>query len=143
MLLELSAVRPIGREDDPALQRDHDLRLGGRLEFRQVQGLYLLLIEQDDVYSFLELVDDAGLQVLVEGHECLAVTAPGGMHVDNQQLGILVRVVGEEVLCVSDGGRQLEFLALRSHACPNLSYNNSKTQHPTFIIAGVRTHAGN
>lgn len=137
MLLELGAIGSIGSEDDPALQRDHDLGLGGRVKFGQVEGLYLLLIEQDDIDSFLKLVDDAGLQVLVEGHECLAVTAPGGMHIDDQQLGVLVGVVGEEVLCVSNGGRQLQFLALRSHACPNLSYNYSKKHRPIFIIVGL------
>ena len=142
MLLELGAVGPISREDDSALQRDHDLGLGGGVELGQVQSLYLLLIEQHDVHSLLKLVDDGGLQVLVEGHERLAVSAPGGVHVDDQQLGVLVRVVGEEVLGVADGGRELQFLALRSHACPNLSYNNSKTIALTLITARL-TQPGN
>ena len=84
MFLKLSAVGSIRSEDDSTLQRDHDLRFGGGVKFRQVQSLHLLLIQQDDVDPFLELVNDAGLQIFVEGNERLAVTAPGWMHVDDE-----------------------------------------------------------
>ena len=102
MLLELGAVGPISREDDSALQRDHDLGLGGGVELGQVQSLYLLLIEQHDVHSLLKLVDDGGLQVLVEGREGLAGPAPGGVHVNDEQFGIFFVEVAEEVVGVAD-----------------------------------------
>ena len=82
VFLELSAAGPVRSEDDASLQRDHDLRLGGRVEVRQVQALDFLLVDEDDLHALLELVDHAHLEVAVEGHQGLAVPAPGGVHVD-------------------------------------------------------------
>ncbi len=85
------------------------------MEVRQVQAFYLLLVHQNYIHSFLELVDDTVLQIIIEGDECLAGAGPSGMDVNNEKLGVPVIVVGKEVLCVSDHSGQLYLFTLCSH----------------------------
>jgi hypothetical protein len=115
VFLELCAVGAVGSEDDLALESDDDLGLGGGVEFRQAQTLQFLLVDQDDVDALLEFVDDAGLQVFVEGYEGLTGATPGRMDIDNQQLGVPFIEVGEEVVRVANHRRQLHLLCLLSH----------------------------
>lgn len=82
MFFEFGAAGAVGGEDYAALEGDQDLGLAGRVEIWKVEALDLLLIHEDYLHAFLELVDYAHLEVAVEGNEGLAVAAPGWMHVD-------------------------------------------------------------
>lgn len=82
MFFELGAAGAVGGEDNTALEGDQDLGLAGRVEIWKVEALDLLLIDEDYLHAFLEFVDYAHLEVAVEGHEGLAVAAPGWMNVD-------------------------------------------------------------
>lgn len=68
------------------------------------------MIDQDDIDSFLELIDDIGLQVFVERHECLTGTTPGGMNIDDDHFGISLIEVVHEVVRISDDCGQLRLL---------------------------------
>jgi hypothetical protein len=115
VFFQLSAVGPVRGEDDLALHGDDNLGLGSGAEFREVEGFHFLLIDEDDVYSFLKFVDDAGLQIFIARDEGLAVAAPSRVHIDDQQLRVLFIVIAEKVLCVSDHSGQLQLLSLLSH----------------------------
>lgn len=135
MLLKFGAIGAVGGEDDPPLQGDNDLGLGGGMQFWQVQPLQLLLVDHYDVHTLLELVDNTRLQVLVEGNQSLTGTAPGRMHVDDQQFGIFVVVVREEVLGVADDRCQLDLLSLRCHYLSYIIH----TQKYTFKLSSPKS----
>ena len=134
VVLQFGGVGSVDGVDDLAVEGDDDLRLAGRLELGQVQGLDLLLVHQDDVYSLLELVDDVGLQVLVEGHQSLAVPTPGRVNVDDHQLGVLLTVEVGEVVSVSDGGG--EFYLFGRHQV-TLSYKYRIFQNCSLKGKGI------
>lgn len=85
------------------------------MEVGKVEGFDLLLVDEDDVHSLLELVNHAHLQVAVEGNQGLAVPAPSWMHIDYQQFGVLVVEVRQEVVSVADHGCQLHLLCYLCH----------------------------
>lgn len=102
MFLQFCGIGSIGRKYDLSLQCDDDLGLAGGVQFRDSQGLHLLLSQQHDVHPLLELIDDVGLQVLVEGRQSLARTAPGRVHVDDQQFRVFFVEVTQEVVGITD-----------------------------------------
>lgn len=102
MFLQFGGIGSIGREYDLALQRDDDLGLAGGVQFGDPQRFHLLLGQQHDVHPLLELIDDVGLQVFVEGRQGLAGPAPGGVHVDDQQFRVFFVEVAEEVVGITD-----------------------------------------
>ena len=84
------------------MKGDDDFGFAGRLEFGKVERLKLFLVNQNDIDSFLELIDDVGLQVLVEGHKCIANATPGGVNIDDDQFGVFLVVVMHEVVGITD-----------------------------------------
>lgn len=110
MFFQLGCVRSVGRKYDLALQRNDDLGLAGRVQLSDAQGLNLLLRQEYDVHSLLELVDHVGLQVLVEGSQSLARSTPRRMHVNDEQFGVFFREVAQEVIGISNDCCQVRLL---------------------------------
>ena len=107
MLLQLRSVRSVDREDDLALQRDQYLRLARRVQFWNPQRFHLLLRKQHNVDPAFEFVDDACLQIFVGRNHCFAGATPRGEDVNDEQLGITLVEVSEEMFCIADDGGQL------------------------------------
>lgn len=109
VVLQLGCVGTAGCVNYSALKGDDYFRFTGRVKIWQVEGFDFLLIDEDDVDSFFEFVDDVGLQVFVEGEECVAWSAPGWVYIDDDQFWIFLIVVVKEVVMVSDGGGEFCF----------------------------------
>ncbi len=107
VLLKFGGVGPVCREYSFALQDDDDFGLAGGMEFGQGQRLNFFLGQKDDVHSFLELVNNIDLQVLIEWRQGLTGPTPGGIDVDDKQLGVSLRVVSEEMVGITDDRGQL------------------------------------
>lgn len=109
MVFEFRCVGPIGNIYEFALQRNQNFGFASGMQFWYVQRFYLLLVYQDDIDAFLKLVDDVGLQIFVEGHECLTRSTPCRMHIDYYQFRILFVENSLEVVDIAYGRGEFYF----------------------------------
>lgn len=90
--------------DFPFKTQQH-LWLGSCAFKRWVLQLFKLLsINQNYVHSLLELVNYCRLKVLVAWLKGLAVTGPGGVHINDEEFTVLIVEVCAEVFEVLDDG---------------------------------------
>lgn len=95
---------------DLPLQSEQYLGSAGGMKLLVLQPCYLLLVHKEDIDSFLELVDDCGLEELVGVVEGLARATPGGVDVQDHQFLIVLVEVLQEVLLVPDGDVEFHLL---------------------------------
>lgn len=126
MFFEFRGIGTVDGEDDLSLESDMNLGLAGRVQFWDSKRLHFFLRQKDNVHASFEFIDDVGLQVFVEGHEGVTGATPGGKDVNDDQLGITLVEVGEEMVCIADCGGQL-YLFLGSHFCTS---NIRQTDEP-------------
>ena len=68
MIFEFRCVGSVDSVDYFALKGDQNFRFAGRTHLRNIQRFNFLLGNQDDIDSFLKLIDYASLEVFIEGH---------------------------------------------------------------------------
>ncbi len=85
VVFELWHVGAVNFMNDLAFKCQQHLGLGcSAFKSRVLQLFNLLSVNQNNVDSFFELVHNCALQVLVAWFKGLAMTGPGGMHVNDE-----------------------------------------------------------